>query len=87
MCRMEVWFQKDEGFLLFSLGVIPPPICVHIASMRSFMVIQELFIERPLCAGHCVGSKELGACPPGMYSKHVQRYIHGDESSSSKTGT
>lgn len=77
MYLIEIWFQKDQGVLLFTFGVINSPV-FHITAIP---LIQTLFIEHLLRARHCVGSKELGPCPHGMYSKHVQRYIHGDECS------
>lgn len=82
-------FSKDWGFLLLlfsSLGLMTPPVCFSHCSY-SFMAIQKISIKHQLRARHCVGSKESGSFPHGMYSRHIQRYICGEKKQFSTTGT
>lgn len=72
---IEMWFQKDQGFCCSLLAS---------ALLQSFTRQPFLWFKNiywVLHARHCVGGKELRPCPRGLYPKHIQRYIRGEECS------
>lgn len=72
---IEIWFQKDQGFCCSLLASA----LLQSFTRQPFLCFKNIYWV--LHARHCVGGKELRPCPRGLYPKHIQRYIRGEECS------